>query len=250
MSTPGHPTARLILGAAHRRAGRRNAALRCSKRWRVGISAFRRRGISSSASRAPSHGRSAEAEAALRRAVQLNPVSADGWRLLADCLDAEAMPPAPMQARARYIKAATHDPRLREAAAALAENNLPTADALALRSSGGLSKGRGGTAHAGRGGGSPAPLRGRGRTARSAVLQLAPSFDAARHNYAVVLNRQCEARGGASARRSSCSPSEPQNPGYLNLKAAILANLGDYRGSIETYRGVSAVASRTSPRSG
>ncbi len=31
---------------------------------------------------------------------------------------------------------------------------------------------------------------------------------------------------------------QPQNPGYLNLKAAILANAGDYRGSIETYQGV------------
>ncbi len=28
---------------------------------------------------------------------------------------------------------------------------------------------------------------------------------------------------------------EPRNPGYLNLKAAILANLGDYADSIKVY---------------
>ena len=56
-------------------------------------------------------------------------------------------------------------------------------------------------------------------------------------------------RGAESRRRSrrplclmscNCSRKEPRNPGYLNLKAAILANLGDYRGSIETYEGVLA----------
>ena len=31
---------------------------------------------------------------------------------------------------------------------------------------------------------------------------------------------------------------EPRNPGYLNLKAAVLANLGDYAESIEVYEAV------------
>ncbi len=31
---------------------------------------------------------------------------------------------------------------------------------------------------------------------------------------------------------------EPRNPGYLNLKAAVLANLGDYGESIEVYAAV------------
>ena len=31
---------------------------------------------------------------------------------------------------------------------------------------------------------------------------------------------------------------EPRNPGYRNLKAAMLANLGDYAESIEVYEAV------------
>jgi tetratricopeptide (TPR) repeat protein len=68
-------------------------------------------------------------------------------------------------------------------------------------------------------------------------LRLAPSFDAARHNLAVVLNR--EAKPAAALRHIvQLLAKEPGNPGYLNLKAAILANMGEYRGAIDTYQGV------------
>ena len=46
---------------------------------------------------------------------------------------------------------------------------------------------------------------------------------------------------GRPSRRRRCPTSErllakdAGNPGYLNLKAAILANLGDYQGSIDLY---------------
>ncbi len=68
-------------------------------------------------------------------------------------------------------------------------------------------------------------------------LKLAPSFDAARHNYAVVLNRQAKP-AAALPHVDQLLAKEPRNPGYPNLKAAILANLGDYRGSIEIYQSV------------
>ena len=55
---------------------------------------------------------------ALRRALQLAPESPDGWRLLADQLDVTGNPGGADQARARYLKAATRDPKLIEAAAA------------------------------------------------------------------------------------------------------------------------------------
>jgi len=31
---------------------------------------------------------------------------------------------------------------------------------------------------------------------------------------------------------------EPRNPGYLNLKAAVLARIGDYTDALEVYRGI------------
>lgn len=232
---PGHPTARLILGAAHRRAGRLQSALEVLEaltaefphsapgHLELGVARFE-------------HGQSAEAEAALRRAVQLNPVSPDGWRFLADCLDARGDASGADAARARYIKAATHDTRLRAAAVALAENNLPTADALLCTHLEAHPK-------------DVAALRMRaevaGRLRRYAdaeellerCLALAPSFDAARHNLAVVLNRGAKPEA-ALPHVIQLLAKQPQNPGYLNLKAAILANAGDYRGSIETYQGV------------
>jgi predicted Zn-dependent protease len=232
---PGHPTARLILGAAHRRAGRLQAALdvldaltaefphSAPAHLELGVAWFE-------------YGRSAEAEAALHRAVQLNPASPDGWRLLADCLDARGDAAGADAARARYLKAANHDPRLRAAAAALVENNLPVADALLC-------------AHLDAHPTDVAALRMRaevaGRLRRYAdaeelleqCLTLAPSFDAARHNLAAVLNRGAKP-AAALPHIVQLLVKEPQNPGYLNLKAAILASMGDYRGSIETYQGV------------
>ncbi len=232
---PGHPTARLILGAAHRRAGRLQSALdvleRLAAEFPQSASVHLELGVALSES-----GRGADAEAALRQGVELNPSSPDGWRLLADCLDARGDGAGADDARARYLKAATHDPRLRAAGAALVENNLPTADALLC-------------AHLDAHPTDVAALRMRaevaGRLRRYAdaqellerCLALAPSFDAARHNLAVVLNREAKP-AAALPYVVQLLAKEPLNPGYLNLKAAILANLGDYRGSIETYQGV------------
>jgi predicted Zn-dependent protease len=232
---PDHPTARLILGAALRRTGRLEAALELlealAAEFPDSAPAHLELGVA-----CVEHGRGAQAEAALRRAVQLNPASPDGWRLLADCLDARGEASDADQARARYLKVANHDPRLRAAALALAENNLPTADALLC-------------AHLDSHPTDVAALRMRaevaGRLRRYAdaeellerCLALAPSFDAARHNLAGVLNRGAKP-AAALPHVVQLLAKEPENPGYLNLKAAILANMGDYRGSIETYQGV------------
>jgi predicted Zn-dependent protease len=229
---PGHPLARLILGAAHRRAGRPRAAIEVLEpltrhlphsvpsHLELGVARFE-------ADEIP------EAIAALRRAVQLNSASADGWRLLADCLDAQGDTCGADQARARYLKAATQDPRLREAAAALVENNLPVADAR-LR------------AHLDAYPTDVAALRmlaevaGRLRRYADAeeflerCLRLAPGFDAARHNYAVVLDRQMKS-AAALQQIEQLLTKEPRNTGYLNLKAAVLAHLGNYSAAIEAY---------------
>jgi len=232
---PGLPQARLILGAAHRRAGRALAALEVLEPLAVEQPIAAPVHLELGVARGEA-GRVSEAIAAFRRAVELQPGSADGWRLLADHLDAQSDTEGADAARARYIKAATHDPRLMEAAAALLENNLPLADAR-LRT------------HLGDYPTDVAALRmlaevaGRLRRYSDAeellqrCLELAPSFDAARHNYAVVLNRAAKP-AAALPHLERLLAKEPRNPSYLNLKAAILANLGDYDDSIAVYEAV------------
>jgi tetratricopeptide (TPR) repeat protein len=234
-AVPGHPYARLILGAAHRRAGETERALQIlaplAQEQQSSVPAHLELAIALSES-----GRATDAIAALRRALQLKPDSSDGWRLLAEQLDAIGDAAGADRARAAHIRAGTKDPRLMEAAAALVENNLPVAemrlrthlqayptDVAALRM---LSE-----------------VAGRLRRYADAqvllerCLELAPSFDAARYNYAVVQNRQGKA-AAALPQIERLLAKEPRNPGYRNLKAAILANLGEFAESIDVYEAV------------
>src|SRR5665213_463146 len=234
-AVPGHPSARLILGAAHRRAGRTQSALEI-------LGALAREQQRS----APTHielaialgeaGRATDSIAALRRALQLKPDAADAWGLLADQLDAIGDADGADRARAAHIKAGTKDPRLLAAAAALVANDIPVAEAR-LR------------AHIQSHPTDVAALRmlaevaGRLRRYADAVtllercLELSPSFDGARQNYAVALHRQGKA-AAALSQIERLLRKEPRNPGYRNLKAAILANLGDFAESIEVYEAV------------
>jgi predicted Zn-dependent protease len=240
-SVPGHPRARLILGAARRRAGDAHAALDVleplAREQPRSAPAHLELGIARAEA-----GHGTQAVAALRRAVQLNPHSPDAWRCLADYLDALGDGQGADQARARYLNEANRDPRLARAAGALIANDLPAADAR-LR------------AHLGAYPNDVAALRmlaevaARLRRYQDAqqlleeCLELAPSFDAARHNYALVLNRQGNA-AAALPQIQRLLVREPRNPAYLNLQAAILAGLGDYTESIEIYAHVLAAFPR------
>lgn len=234
---PSEPRARLVLGAAQRLSGEINVALGilgplASEQPRA-APVFLELGAALGEA-----GRAAEAVKALRRAVHLQPDSPDGWRLLADQLDAAGDEAGADDARARYIKAATRDPALMLAASLLIENNLPSADAK-LREH--LS-------------GHPtdvaalrmlAEVAGRLRRYQDAqellerCLALAPSFAMARYNYASVLIRQGNA-ASALEQAQRLLAAEPRNPGYRNLQAAALANLGDYAESIQVYERVLA----------
>jgi predicted Zn-dependent protease len=234
---PGHPHARLILGAARRQLGQDQAALEVLEdlvREQSGSTPVHLElGIARGQA-----GNVAAAVSALRQAVRLSPESPDAWRLLADQLDILGEANAADSARARYLKAANKDPCLLEAGAALVDNNLPLADAR-LR------------AHLGVHPTDVAALRMLAEVAArlrryadaqhllERCLELAPSFDAARHNYAMVLNRQSRA-AAALAQVEQLLAKEPANPGYRNLQAAILAQVGDYAGSIEVYESVLA----------
>ncbi|HEX2789514.1 MAG TPA: sulfotransferase [Steroidobacteraceae bacterium] len=232
---PGHPRARLVLGAARRIAGHTQAALEVleplAREQPQSAAVHLELGIARGEA-----GQSSAAIAALHHALKLQSDSPDAWRLLADQRDAVGDGAGADQARARYIKAATRDPRLMQAAAALVENQLPLAEAR-LR------------AHLQAHPTDVAALRMLAEVAArlrryldaqallERCLELAPSFDAARHNYATVLNRQGKA-AAALSQVERLLDQEPRNPGYRNLQAAVLANLGDYTESIKVYEAV------------
>jgi len=183
-------------------------------------------------------GRTVEAIAALERAVLLKPDLADAWRLLADQKRLLGDDAGAERAGARQIEAATHDPGLRAAAVAMADGQLAVAertlrehlkraptDAAALRMLGEIG------ARLGRYDDAQAVL--------SRALELAPQFDAARHNYATVLyraNRPVETLAQADVLLAR----DPRHPGYRNLRAAALTQVGDYDGAIAAYRAVLA----------
>jgi predicted Zn-dependent protease len=231
-AVPGHPQAQLILAAARRIAGQTESALQMLEP--LSRSQPRAFAVQLELGAALSDaGRTDEAIAALRRALLLKSDSPDAWRLLADQLDLKGDPRGADEARARYLETASDDPRLAEAGRALVANDLPSADARLL-------------AHLQAHPNDVAALRMRaevaGRLRRyqdaqqllERCLELAPSFDAARHNYAMVLNRQGKALE-ARAQVEQLLAREPRNPGYRNLHAAVLAHLGDYHGSIRIY---------------
>ena len=71
------------------------------------------------------------------------------------------------------------------------------------------------------------------------ALVLAPDFDAARFNYALILHRQSKSEA-ALTEIDRLLAATPGHPGYRNLKAAMLARLGDYAGAIALYESLLA----------
>jgi tetratricopeptide (TPR) repeat protein len=230
-----HPIARLLLGTARQRTGDSAGALEVleplAREQPSAASVHLELGVARAEA-----GRLSEGIASLRRALQLNPELPAAWRLLADCHDAAGQAAEADQARARFIRSANQDPRLMEAAAALCNNELAIAERL-LR------------AHLLQQPSDVAALRmlaeiaarlrrySDARLLLERCLELAPSFDAARHNYAVVLYRQGKA-GAALPQIQALLAKEPRNPGYRNLAAAILAGIGEYAESIQVYEAV------------
>ena len=181
-------------------------------------------------------GRGQDAIAALHRAVALKPDLPQAWRALADQLLAAGEEGAADAAYANHVRHSTRDPGLLAAAAALAENRLPEAEAL-LRE------------HLKRTPTDVAAIRmfaevaarlGRYEDAcrlLARCLELAPSFQAARQNYAQALHRNNQPEQ-ALAEIERLLAAEPGHPGYRNLKAVVLCRTGDYEAALRIYAGL------------
>jgi len=190
-AVPNHPAATLLLAAAHRRSGNPAAALQvlepllhAQARWAV---AHYEQGLALAAA-----GRGDEAIRALRNVVRLKPDHPDAWRVLADHLMAVGDTAGADAAYARHIQCSTRNPLLQQAAAAMLKNDIPTAEAL-LKSH--LKQ-------------VPTDVPAIRMLAEVAVrcgqeedaerllvrcLELAPTFAAARYNYATLLHRRNKA---------------------------------------------------------
>jgi predicted Zn-dependent protease len=233
--SPGHPEASLLLAAAHRRLGDPAAAA----------------AVLEALARAQPHsplvqldlgracaqaGRTAEAVAALRRAVTLDAALADGWRELAAQLLLAGETLAGDVAYAHYTRLARDPPELSDAIVAVSENRLDAAermlrqrlqhaphDVVALRMLADLARRREDDAEAER------RLR--------ECLELAPGFAAARYDLARLLYELY--------RHSEVLPlvdrllaSDQDNIDYLSLKAQALRFVGGNEQAIALMEGV------------
>ena len=230
--SPNHPQATLVAGTARRLCNDAAGAVlaltalsRDQPRW--GAAQYE---LGLALAQA---GQGDAALAALRRAVALAPNLTDAWRALADHLTAIGDVAGADAAYARQIKAATHDPRLLQPAAALCENRVPVAEALLRK-------------HLKQFPTDVAAIRmfaevaarlGRYRDAEvllARALELAPGFTAARQNYALILHRGAKA-AAALREVDLLLAQDPRNPSHRNLKAVVLGTIGEYEQSIAIY---------------
>jgi tetratricopeptide (TPR) repeat protein len=234
---PGQSDALLIQGIARRRAGDL-----------VGAAAIFERLVDKAPARAgflhefgltvAAQGRGEAAQAAFRRAVALDPGFTESWRALGDQLTLAGDAAGADAAYAESIRTSTRNPVLMEAAAALCDGRLAVAermlkdhlkraptDVAAIRMLAELATRLGRNADA--------------ENLLARCLELAPGFDAARHNYVVVLQR-AEKAAEALVEIDRLLAREPRDPTYLNLKAGILVQIGEYAAAIELYARVLA----------
>ncbi|PTT05605.1 tetratricopeptide repeat-containing sulfotransferase family protein [Caulobacter sp. HMWF025] len=231
-AVPRHAETTVVLAAAYRLAGDPAQAL--------GVVAPLARALPTMASAQlelgfalADLGRTAEAVAAFRRVVALDPRAGEAWFGLAEGLELLGDRAGAEQALAEQLRASTRDPALIAAAAALIDNQLGVAeqrlrdhladhpaDVAALRM----------LAETG-------ARLGRYEDAERLLvgcLEIAPGFAAARHNLATMLYRQNKTLE-ARLQIERLTDRDPNHPGYANLRAAILSRLGEYETAIGIY---------------
>ncbi len=231
-SIPGQRDARVLLAAATRRQGDAKGALDHLQQM-----------IAEDANWAGAHyemgmalGALGEGKSAIRsleRALSLDPGLASAWRALGDQLTLAGDEAGADRAYMRHIKTASKDPRLLEAADALARNDIPVAERLlkaylkqyptdvaAIRMLAEL-----------------AARIGRYQDAEHLLqrcIELAPSFTAARHNLAIIELRLGKTEEAYTEAKTLLS-NDPKNPNYRTLYSSALVRVGEYEKAIESY---------------
>ncbi|MBV8684641.1 MAG: tetratricopeptide repeat protein [Caulobacteraceae bacterium] len=230
---PGEPRARLVIGMARRRLGdfdgaRESLELLAAEQPRSAQIAYEL-GETLLASRdIPA------AIASLRRATRLKRDLAPAWRALADALAASGELEAADRAYAEMTRASVTDPTLQKAAQALCDDRLDAAESL-LRDH--LQANPTGVA-AMRMLAEAAARLGRYGEAEALLdrcLELAPGFEAARYNQALVLFRQ-QKSGAAVGHLNHLLAIEPRSPRYRRLLASCLGLLAEHERAIEILR--------------
>jgi tetratricopeptide (TPR) repeat protein len=229
---PRQPNALLILGAALRQTGEFAQAVAQLDLLCAGQPTWAPAQLEYGVALARA-GRGDDSLVALRRATELDPGLPRAWRALADALRASGDDAGAERATAQHIRAATRDPQLLAAAAALCEERIPEAEALLRKH-----------LHA-----APTDVAAirmlaevAGRLARdddaekllARCLELAPGFHEARQNYALVLNRMGR-HADALREVDALLANEPNNAGFRNLKAVVLCRIGDYPPALALY---------------
>jgi tetratricopeptide (TPR) repeat protein len=229
---PQHPPALLLLAAAQRRQGKVTEALAQLEPLAQSQTAWASAQYELALALADA-GRGDEAIKALRATVALKPQHPEAWRRLADHLLATGDTQGGDAAYARHIQCSASTPSLQRAAAAMVANDMPKAESVLkdhLKSS-------------------PTDVPAIRMLAEVAVrcgqneaaekllhrcLELAPSFNAARYNYAVLLQRQNDS-ASALVEIERLLEDDPKSPSYRNLCAVILSRIGEYERSSKIY---------------
>ena len=170
----------------------------------------------------------------LEKTVELKPKHTQAWRHLADHLIAVGQPARADDAYAKHIQNSTQDPNLQRAAAAMVEEDVPTAERIlkehlkkvptdvpAIRMLAEI-----------------AVRVGENEAAENLLLRcldLVPSFNPARYNYAVLLHRRNKSMQ-ALQEVERLLETEPRSPAYRNLCAVLLSRVGEYPRSSKIYK--------------
>lgn len=234
-AVPNQPQAVLILASALRRTGdlmgARAALETLVERQPNAAQAWLELGLVHAALGAPK-----KAIAALKRATKLNPDRAEGWHALAEQFSLLGDEEAASAATAQQIRSATKDPVLLEAATALCDSKLASAE----RTLKDYLKANPTSVPAIRMLAEVAARLGRyvdAETLLARCLALVPGFTAARHNYAVILHRQNKSQE-AIAQTEMLLRNDPKNPSYRTLRGAALGQIGEYAQAIACYEDV------------
>lgn len=178
-------------------------------------------------------GQHREAAAAFRRAAELDP-QGPAWQALGDQLSILEDSAGADAAYAQAIRASVRNPELMQAAVALCEGRLAVSEhtlrpylkahptdvaAIRMLAEVGARLGRFDDAE----------------KLLARCVQLAPSFHAARHNYAIILHRQMKSTE-ALRELDVLLKADPRNPAYRFLRATALARIGEYEAAIAIYR--------------